>query len=208
MSFRFFTFSFLLLAFFPLLVAADIDDVSLVQKLKKGGYVILVRHAMTDRTAKDADNVQMGDCGTQRNLNAAGRKQAADIGKAVKAMAIPIGKVYSSEYCRCIETAELAFGTPETRLSLSSFMHESTQEQDRRVNVIQQLLATAPAANTNNVLVTHSYMQQRASNVPLQEGAAAVFMPTEKNKFQLIAKLPAARWQKMLDKMTSDDEMW
>lgn len=206
MRIRAFILGTLFFAFISGNAIAEIDNTTLVEKLRQGGYVILVRHAITDQSQSDTDPDNLDNCGAQRNLNQAGRDQSASIGEAIKALNIPVGKVYSSLYCRCIETAELAFGKPETTLDLSSFMRETKQEKTRRVDVIKHLLATYPDPETNNFLVTHKVMLNLASGVHLLEGGAAVFKPEGDLKFQLVALVPSNRWQAMLDTVSEKDE--
>ena len=57
----------------------------------------------------DPNNFDINDCNTQRNLSNSGRKQAEKIGSFFKDNNISIDKVYSSEWCRCKETALIAF---------------------------------------------------------------------------------------------------
>lgn len=183
---------------------AEIDDLSLVEKLRQGGYVVLVRHALTDFSQSDTDPNNLENCATQRNLNQAGRDQSTAIGRAIKSLEIPVGKVYSSLYCRCIDTAELAFGKPETKPGLSSFLFETPEEKKRRVNVIKELLGTSPESKTNTFLVTHRIMLRQASGIELAEGGAAVFKPGGNSQFQFIAKVPSSRWQTMVDAVTEE----
>jgi phosphohistidine phosphatase SixA len=80
--------------------------------LKSGGQVVIMRHAATDSTAGDRDTMRLEDCSTQRNLSPAGRDEARRIGSAFKARGITVDDVRSSVWCRCHDTATLAFGTP------------------------------------------------------------------------------------------------
>src|SRR5262245_60975102 len=82
----------------------------LSRSLKAGGLVLVFRHAATDFTKPDQDPVVVSDCSTQRNLSAQGRADARAIGRGVRRLGLPIGKVLSSAYCRTLETARLAFG--------------------------------------------------------------------------------------------------
>lgn len=183
---------------------AEIDNVELVEKLRKGGYVILVRHAITDHSQSDTDPDNLDNCAAQRNLNQAGRDQSTAIGNAIKSLSIPVGKVYSSLYCRCIETAELAFGKSETKIGLSSFLRETYEEKTRRVNTIKALLGSSPESGTNTFLVTHRIMLRQASGIELAEGGAAVFKPEGDSQFQFIAKVPSSRWQVMVDAVSEE----
>jgi phosphohistidine phosphatase SixA len=69
---------------------------------------VLFRHANAPGTG-DPDTMRLDDCSTQRNLDAGGRAQAARIGEAFQARAIPVGAVWTSRWCRARDTATLAF---------------------------------------------------------------------------------------------------
>lgn len=72
------------------------------------GAVVLFRHAIAPGVG-DPSGMRLDDCATQRNLDAAGRRQAIGIGEAFRAKDIPVGAVLTSEWCRARDTAELAF---------------------------------------------------------------------------------------------------
>src|SRR5436190_10548946 len=90
-------------------------------RLRKGGLVILMRHAATEPGLGDPAGFRIGDCSTQRNLSEAGRADARRIGERFRAERVPITRVYTSPWCRCRETALLAFGRAEDWEPLSSF---------------------------------------------------------------------------------------
>lgn len=77
--------------------------------LRDGGHVVLLRHANAPGTG-DPANFDLSNCATQRNLSDRGRQQARRIGALFAARAAPVEAVLSSHYCRCLETARLAFG--------------------------------------------------------------------------------------------------
>lgn len=90
--------------------------------------IVLFRHAEAPGTG-DPPNFKLGDCSTQRNLNEPGRSQARRIGEAFRARGIEVGKVISSEWCRCAETAELAFpGRVEKVAAFNSFFENRSRE--------------------------------------------------------------------------------
>ncbi|MCD8503579.1 MAG: histidine phosphatase family protein [Burkholderiaceae bacterium] len=68
--------------------------------------VLLLRHAYAPGGG-DPANFDVNDCSTQRNLNDQGREQARDIGRQLKALGIAPTAVWSSQWCRSFETAEL-----------------------------------------------------------------------------------------------------
>ncbi|NCU50518.1 MAG: histidine phosphatase family protein, partial [Candidatus Fonsibacter lacus] len=96
-------------SFFP----AFANEQKIIKDLKEGGKLILIRHSEAPGTG-DPANFNLNDCKTQRNLSAEGIEQAKRIGEFFKKNNIPFEKVYSSEYCRCKDTARNAFKDFET----------------------------------------------------------------------------------------------
>ena len=86
----------------------------ILDNLKKGGNIIFIRHAYAPGNG-DPENFDINDCNTQRNLNNEGRVQSKKIGNFFKENEIQIDKVISSEWCRCTETALIAFNNFETQ---------------------------------------------------------------------------------------------
>ncbi|MFN3869671.1 MAG: histidine phosphatase family protein [Hyphomicrobiaceae bacterium] len=95
--------------------------------LRSDGAIVLFRHA-TAPGIGDPAGMRIGDCATQRNLNEAGRAEARGIGQAFRDRSVSVGKVLTSQWCRCAETAELAFPgavTPEP--AFNSFFEDRAQ---------------------------------------------------------------------------------
>jgi len=174
---------------------------TLVQKLQQGGYVIYFRHATSDHNTVDKNHANLKDCTTQRNLSELGRQQARTIGAAISALNIPIGKINSSPYCRCIDTATLAFGKAEVTPELAFSITEDEENTRRLSKNLQRMLATAPAANTNNVIVAHTSNLKKAAGIwPKPEGVAVVFRPLEDQSFVYIGKIGPDEWRQFLAK--------
>ncbi len=92
--------------------------------LRAGGAVVLFRHATAPGTG-DPSGMRLGDCSTQRNLDAAGRALAARIGEAIRARGVAVGAVLASRWCRAAETADLAFpGRARAEPAFDSFFAE------------------------------------------------------------------------------------
>ena len=91
----------------------------LVNLLKDGNKLIFIRHAYAPGNG-DPANFKLNDCSTQRNLNKEGRLQSKKIGYYFKKNKIPIQKVISSEWCRCKETASIAFSNFKTEIFLNN----------------------------------------------------------------------------------------
>ena len=112
----------------------------------------LVRHAEAPGFGDPAD-FRLDDCSTQRNLSAAGRAQAVRIGQAFARRGIAVSRVLTSRWCRCIETAQLAFGRYEPFPALDS-LHGRRERAAGQTAAVVELLAEAPRSGVL-VLVTH-----------------------------------------------------
>src|SRR5947207_568298 len=99
----------LLVALVVLGAAPAAADDALWDLMKRGGQVILMRHANAPGIF-DPPGMRFDDCRTQRNLDEQGRAEARRIGAAFRALSIPVDDVRSSRWCRCMDTAKLAFG--------------------------------------------------------------------------------------------------
>jgi len=86
---------------------AAADEAAAWQALRAGGHVALMRHTDAPGGAGDPPGFTLGDCTTQRNLSADGRKEAAAIGARMKAEGVAFEKILSSPWCRCVDTARL-----------------------------------------------------------------------------------------------------
>lgn len=149
----------------------------LLSRLQQGGYVIFFRHASTDHSQKDIDKKNLANCETQRQLDEDGRQQAKAIGEGFKIKKIPVGDIITSQYCRCIDTARIAFGRAETSVDITGIQGVSTEERMRRTTALRALLNTPPKPGTNTVLVAHQWMFKDASGQLISEGEAVIFKP-------------------------------
>ncbi|MEM1362910.1 MAG: histidine phosphatase family protein [Pseudomonadota bacterium] len=121
--------------------------------LKEPGVILLMRHALAPGTG-DPRNFRLEDCSTQRNLDAQGRAQAQAIGFAIRSADIPIDRVWTSQWCRCRETAELLdLGTPEDKLFLNSFFRDR-RKGPQQTEELRRALAALPRLD-HPILVTH-----------------------------------------------------
>jgi phosphohistidine phosphatase SixA len=98
--------------------------------LRDRAAVLIIRHAQTEPGIGDPPGFRLDDCGTQRNLSEAGRAQAAAIGRQLTDRGVKVSRVESSRWCRCIDTARLAFPGLEVRPvdALNSFFGERNAE--------------------------------------------------------------------------------
>jgi len=122
--------------------------------LQRGGYVILMRHAATVPGIGDPPNFTLGACATQRNLSQVGRDDAVRIGAAMRRHAVPVGPVLSSRWCRCLDTARLAFGRVEPSPMIDSMFQDEESARARKLAQLRTYLAQYTDTR-NLVLVTH-----------------------------------------------------
>jgi phosphohistidine phosphatase SixA len=133
--------------------AAASETGALWQALRSGEHVVLLRHALAPGTG-DPPQFVLGDCGTQRNLSAAGRDQARRIGALFRANGIEEAQIYSSQWCRCLETAQLLqLGAVKELPALNSFFNDF-RNRDQQTSQIRTWLAEQNLAQPL-VLVTH-----------------------------------------------------
>lgn len=130
----------------------------LVKELRRGGFVLYMRHGYTDNSRADrVPSVDLADCNTQRQLSDKGRALMRDIGTSLRAARIPLGKVLVSPMCRTRESAQLAFGNKfEVVEPLMYSANMTSDEKKPRVEALRQLLVTPPARGTNTLILAHA----------------------------------------------------
>jgi phosphohistidine phosphatase SixA len=167
-----------------------------VERLRRGGYVVALRHAATDRTATDMTG-DLRDCSRQRNLNADGRRQARAIGRAFRRLEIPVGRVLASPFCRTRDTARLAFGRarPSRALLSADFFADAGAERQRAG--LRRLLALPPGRGSNTVLVSHEAAIDAATGVTVDEGEAVIVAPGRGRRgYRILTTVEADAWDR------------
>ena len=162
------------LTLFALALPAFADD-ALWTLLQEGGQVVLVRHGSTTPGAGDPPGFKPGDCATQRNLVEAGREEAARLGAALRARKVPVARVLSSPWCRCIETARIAFGAEPLVDDTLGNLFDDPSNRDRQLAQFRKLVATAPR-DGNLFLVTHG--STTAAFTGINQGTAEMVIVT------------------------------
>ena len=148
-------FNFLIIIFISLTssIKADLNE-NLINQLEEGGKLIFIRHAYAPGSG-DPNNFNLNDCSTQRNLSEEGKKQAKSIGKFFIKNEIEIDKVLSSEWCRCKETAKIAFKEFYTNSFLNSFYSAKyANNKNKQIKALNEYIKKFKS-NKNLILVTH-----------------------------------------------------
>lgn len=151
-------------------------DEALWRALAGGGYVVMIRHAATEPGVGDPAAFKLGDCSTQRNLSAAGRADARRLGEEFRRRRIPVTRVLSSEWCRCRDTAQLAFGAYEAWPEINSFFSDRASEP-ARTRAVRALAGTVKPGE-NIVLVTHQVNISAVAGVGTAMGEMVLLQPT------------------------------
>ena len=147
--------NFLLIIFIslPSVIKAELNE-DLARQLTEGGKVIFIRHAYAPGSG-DPDNFDISNCATQRNLNNKGKIQARKITDFFISHKIPVHKVISSEWCRCKETALIAFEKFETKTFLNSFYSINfSNNRNQQIKDLKEYLDQCHSKK-NLILITH-----------------------------------------------------
>ena len=153
-------------------IKAEIDK-DILASLKEGNKLIFIRHAYAPGGG-DPDNFDINDCNTQRNLNDNGRQQAKNISNFFIENQINFKRVYSSEWCRCKETAKIAFGDFETKNFLNSFFSQKfAKNRKKQMNDLNNFVNNYND-DGNLVFVTHYVVISEALNYAPSSGEIVV----------------------------------
>ena len=183
--------STLLAALVGLLVLPGVADASeqAWALLKAGGHVVLVRHAITTPGVGDPAGMRLDDCSSQRNLTDEGRRHARQLGEAFRARGIVVERVLSSPWCRCLETARLAFGAAEPWSPLGN-LYGRPENRAQQVSEMQRLVGT-PRRLGNLVLVSHGSTISALTGVSLDTAEMVVVTPDGNGRFTVRGRLTA-----------------
>ena len=155
--------------------------------LREGGRVALIRHADAPGTG-DPPSFVLEDCSTQRNLSEGGKAQAARLGAAFRANGVSVDQVLTSGWCRCIETATIAFGTAEVWPPLHSFFQDTGTEEAQTDEVRARVAAWGGPGTL--VLVTHQVNITALTDIFPAAGEIIVLAPSERGSgFSIVGRV-------------------
>lgn len=141
--------------------------------LAEPGRVLMLRHAFAPGTG-DPAHFRLRDCSTQRNLDARGRAQAAALGERLARAGITRASVYSSQWCRCLETARLLkLGAVIELPALNSFF-DRPQDREPNIAALRAFLAKIPPDGPPVVLVTHQVTIRAISGALASSGGGVL----------------------------------
>jgi len=151
-------------------------------------YYVLMRHALAPGTG-DPANFQLEDCTTQRNLSAEGRAQAQRTGQGFRDRQIAVQQVRSSQWCRCLETAELLeLGTVEPLPALNSFFQNRAQGPERTA-ALQAFMVSQQDTPGVTVLVTHFVNISAVAGSGVSSGAMVVMTVGDSGEPEVVGQI-------------------
>ena len=175
----------IIIIFLTLTIEINADtEKEIINNLKKGGNLIFIRHAYAPGNG-DPENFDINNCETQRNLNQSGRLQSKKIGNFFKENDIPIKLVISSEWCRCKETAKIAFKNYSINSFLNSFYSSKfSKNKDKQVKAFNSYIKNLESKK-NLIFVTHYVFISEVLNYGPSSGEIVV---SDKN-FNIIGSI-------------------
>jgi phosphohistidine phosphatase SixA len=148
----------------------------LIKALQAGGHIIYMRHGPTEHTQHDSERETFDDCTQQRNLSEAGRTLLAKIHDSMSMKQIPIGEVYSSPYCRAIDTADIVFGKHTVEPMLKFSISKDKFESEQLANWLAVTMRGVKSQKDNIVFVGHtSNLKDGVGVWPKPEGVMVIF---------------------------------
>lgn len=174
----------------PALACARAPDAA--SALRAGGVVIALRHALAPGTF-DPPGFTLGQCGTQRNLNDEGRAQAQRIGQWFQRQGLQPARVRSSPWCRCMDTATLAFGATQAWPALGSPRGYAEQTNAEHLGLLRAALAEAAAQPGRfEVWVTHMFVLAALVQQNTASGEGLVLRADGRGGVQVLARVAPA----------------
>ena len=191
--------------------AQTLADEALVEALRGGGFNLYFRHAATEWSQSDhvdePGDWESCDPDEVRQLSDEGREQARIVGEAMRALRVPVGGVYSSPYCRCVQTAQgMDIGEVQTTTDVMNLRAASfVGGRDAVIERARARLATPPAAGTNHVYVAHGNVGVNATTVYPGEGEGLVFRPLGEDGFEFVGRLDPQQWRALASRMAAGE---
>ena len=152
--------------------------------LEQGKKLIFIRHAYAPGSG-DPSNFNIKNCATQRNLNQRGRDQAQKIKFFFKTSNVQVDHVVSSEWCRCKETASIAFDKFKTKDFLNSFYSSKFAKNKKFQMLNLEKYIDNWNEDKNLVLITHYVVISEVLNYAPSSGEIVV---SDKN-FKIIGNI-------------------
>jgi phosphohistidine phosphatase SixA len=170
------------------MAGVDSDPAEMIARLNAGGHVLMIRHALAPGSG-DPANFRIGDCSTQRNLDNRGRQQARAIGNWLRSKGITSARVYSSQWCRCLETAELLEMGPVAELPALNSFYELTQDREPNLKALRKFIAEQPSDGVLIILVTHLVTISAIADEGVSSGEGVLLELNQDAPYEMVGRL-------------------
>ena len=168
-------FSAALLLASPAMAAQDKIALSAYAKSPVGS-ILFLRHALAPGNGDPAD-FTLADCASQRNLDAVGRRQAATLGELYRQHAIAFPRIYSSQWCRCRETARLLEMGPVVDLPGLNSFYQGIVPREATLEALRAAMSELPDDGGLTLMVTHYVTISAITGIGVASGEAVAFDP-------------------------------
>ena len=167
--------------------AAPLDEA--FKSLSEGKAVAIMRHALAPGIS-DPAGFSLADCQTQRNLSEAGRVQSKDIGELFRSQGIKQAQIFSSEWCRCMDTATLLeLGNVEPLTALNSIF-ENRSATERQTEALKQKLRSWLAAPSQPVVLVSHQVNIQALTQTYTSSGEILIITLERDRVVVLASIP------------------
>lgn len=184
--FTFYIFTLALFLSFCLSLHAEDNTLKQIKAMQSGGHILMLRHAIAPGFG-DPENIKIGDCNTQRNLDDSGRKQSIEIGNWLRKNNIKPKAIYSSQWCRCLETARLLnLGEVNELSSLNSF-YQMTQNREPNLKALKAFIAEQISDEMLIIMVTHSVTISEISGQNVASGNGVLLKINPSGTYEFVA---------------------
>ena len=177
---------FVLCFFLPVIASAQANQDIAWTQLRQGRAVALIRHANAPGLG-DPPGFRIGDCTTQRNLSQEGRDQARRIGEFFHEKGVKETSVYSSQWCRCLETARLlALGPVKELPALNSFFEDRSTDE-AQTKQIRKFITSLPTGKPH-IMVTHQVNITALTDIVPSSGEIIIFQLTQDGQGKVLGR--------------------
>jgi phosphohistidine phosphatase SixA len=187
----------------PESLAQTLSGRALVDQLRQGGYVLVMRHANSPATRPDRNSADPENVNLERQLDDAGRTTARAMGEAIRALRIPVGMVLSSPTYRARQSVQFAsFGEPQIRPELD----EGAQNMQASAGAgpsawLRNQAAINPTPRTNTIIVTHTpnilgAFGQDGANIA--SGESLILKPNGNGGAAVVARVKIDEWEGLM----------
>lgn len=181
-------FAFIFAAATFLSAQTDSEKTDSLERLRGNGHILMIRHALAPGFG-DPAGFDLKDCTTQRNLNDKGRRQAMAIGNWLRARGINSAGVFSSQWCRCLETAELLKMGPVTELPALNSFYELTENREPNLKALKKFIAEKPDSVNLIIMVTHQVTISAMTDIYVSSGQGVVLKINKGAPYDVIGQI-------------------